>query len=109
VGPDDVSKNRDRLLEGDIAQAFFTAVVGQIRKKKLLSDEHFSIHGTLLEAWASHKSFRRKDGSGALLQTTIRATRRSTFMANGARTRRTDRPRTPTPCWPRKQRAKKRS
>jgi len=62
--PTTFTKNRDRLLEGEIAQAFFTAVVGQIRKKKLLSDEHFSVHGTLLEAWASHKSFRRKDGSG---------------------------------------------
>ena len=56
------TKNRDRLLEGDIAQAFFTAVVEQIRQKKLLSDEHFSVDGTLLEAWASQKSFRPKDG-----------------------------------------------
>lgn len=62
--PTTFTKNRDRLLEGDIAQAFFTAVVSQIRNKKLLSDEHFSVDGTLLEAWASHKSFRRKDGSG---------------------------------------------
>jgi transposase len=60
--PTTFTKNRDRLLEGDIAQAFFSAVVSQIRQKKLLSDEHFSIDGTLLEAWASHKSFRPKDG-----------------------------------------------
>lgn len=55
------TKNRDRLLEGDIAQAFFAAVVEQIRGQKLLSDEHFSVDGTLLEAWASAKSFRPKD------------------------------------------------
>jgi transposase len=60
--PTTFTKNRDRLLEGDIAQAFFVAVVGAMRHKKLLSDEHFSVDGTLLEAWASHKSFRPKDG-----------------------------------------------
>ncbi len=60
--PTTFTKNRDRLLEGDIAQAFFAAVVAQIQGKKLLSDEHFSVDGTLLEAWASQKSFRRKDG-----------------------------------------------
>lgn len=59
--PTTFTKNRDRLLEGDIAQAFFAAVVEQIRHKKLLSDEHFTVDGTLLEAWASHKSFRPKD------------------------------------------------
>jgi transposase len=59
--PTTFTKNRDRLLEGDIAQAFFQAVVEQIRDKKLLSDEHFSVDGTLLEAWASQKSFRPKD------------------------------------------------
>jgi transposase len=58
--PTTFTKNRDRLLEGDIAQAFFQAVVEQIRDKKLLSDEHFSVDGTLLEAWASQKSFRPK-------------------------------------------------
>ena len=55
------TKNRDRLLEGDVARAFFAAVLDQIRRKKLLSDEHFSVDGTLLEAWASHKSFRPKE------------------------------------------------
>lgn len=54
------TKNRDRLLEGDVARAFFAAVLEQIRAKKLLSEEHFSVDGTLLEAWASHKSFRPK-------------------------------------------------
>lgn len=64
------SKNRERLLEGAIADAFFQAVVGAIRKQGLLSDEHFSVDGTLLEAWASERSFERKtkppgSGSGA--------------------------------------------
>ena len=56
------TKNRDRLLEGDIARAFLAAVLDQIREKRLLSDEHFSVDGTLLEAWASHKSFRPRQG-----------------------------------------------
>src|SRR5882724_3351007 len=56
------SKNRDRLLEGDIAERFFDGVLKQAREADLLSDEHFSVDGTLIEAWASQKSFRRKDG-----------------------------------------------
>src|SRR5262249_59265177 len=59
--PTTFSKNRDRLLESDIAGAFFDAVLGQARTAGLLSDEHFTVDGTLLEAWASLKSFRRKD------------------------------------------------
>ena len=54
------TKNRDRLLEGSIAQQFFEAVIEQARAKHLLSDEHFSVDGTLLEAWASDKSFQKK-------------------------------------------------
>jgi transposase len=57
------SKNRDRLLEGDIAAKFLAAVLAQPRVKKLLSSDHFSVDGTLIEAWASMKSFRPKDGS----------------------------------------------
>jgi transposase len=57
------SKNRDRLLAGDIASAFFEGVVGKLRENGLLSDEHFTVDGTLLEAWAGAKSFRRKDGN----------------------------------------------
>jgi transposase len=56
------TKNRERLLEGDIAAKFLAAVVGQPQVKRLLSSDHFSVDGTLLEAWASIKSFRRKDG-----------------------------------------------
>lgn len=64
------SKNRDRLLDGDVAQVFFQAVLKQARQAGLLSDEHFSVDGTLIEAWASEKSFQRRPdpperGSGA--------------------------------------------
>ena len=52
------TKNRQRLLEGDIAQAFFDRVVAQARQRGLLSDEHFTVDGTLIEAWASLKSFK---------------------------------------------------
>ena len=57
------SKNRDRLLDGDIAAKVLAAVLAQPRVKRLLSTEHFSVDGTLIEAWASMKSFRPKDGS----------------------------------------------
>jgi transposase len=59
------SKNRDRLLEGDIAAKFFAQVLHQARASDLLSDEHFSVDGTLIEAWASQKSFQRKDDNQA--------------------------------------------
>src|SRR3979411_1455725 len=55
------TKNRERLLDGDIAEAFFQAVLQLARELDLLSDEHFTVDGTLLEAWASLKSFRRKN------------------------------------------------
>ena len=54
------TKNRQRLLEGDIARAFFDRVVAQARQRGLLSDEHFTVDGTLVEAWASLKSFKPK-------------------------------------------------
>jgi transposase len=58
------TKNRERLIEGDIANKFMAAVLGQEQVKALLSNDHFSVDGTLIEAWASMKSFRPKDGSG---------------------------------------------
>lgn len=58
------TKNRDRLLAGEIAAKFLRAVLGQPKIAALLSDEHFSVDGTLIQAWASTKSFRPKDGSG---------------------------------------------
>lgn len=65
--PTTFTKNRERLLEGEVAEAFFEAVLDEARQRHLLSNEHFSVDGTLIEAWASHKSFRPKDeepGSG---------------------------------------------
>ena len=63
--PTTFTKNRDRLLDHEIADRFFEAVVRQAKLRRYISSEHFSVDGTLLEAWASHKSFKPKDGSGA--------------------------------------------
>src|SRR5438477_12439531 len=52
------TKNRDRLLEAEVAEAFFAAVLAQARQRDLLSDEHFTVDGTLIEAWAGQKSFK---------------------------------------------------
>ena len=78
------SKNRDRLLEGDVAAKLLCAVLAQPRVKRLLSTEHFLVDGTLIEAWASMKSFRPKDGSdeppsqgGRNAETDFRGERRS--------------------------------
>ena len=60
--PTTFSKNRDRLLEADVAKEFLALVVQQAQQKGLTSDEHFTVDGTLLEAWAGVKSFQRKDG-----------------------------------------------
>jgi transposase len=57
------TKNRDRLQKGDVFQKFMTKLLNHPEVKPLLSDEHFSVDGTLIEAWASQKSFRPKDGS----------------------------------------------
>src|SRR5438067_80060 len=57
------TKNRDRLLDGEIAAKFLRAVLAQPKVKRLISSDHFSVDGTLIEAWASLKSFRRKDGT----------------------------------------------
>ena len=57
------SKNRDRLLDADVAAKFLAAVLRHPKVKRFLSDDHFSVDGTLIEAWASLKSFRAKDGS----------------------------------------------
>jgi Transposase DDE domain len=56
------TKNRKRLLDHDVAAEFFAAVVRQAKLRRYVSSEHFSVDGTLLEAWASHKSFKPKDG-----------------------------------------------
>ena len=56
------SKNRQRLLDAEVADEFFAAVVRQAKLRRYISSDHFSVDGTLLEAWASHKSFKPKDG-----------------------------------------------
>jgi transposase len=56
------SKNKERLLEHEVARGFLGVVLEEARRRKLLSEDHFTVDGTLLEAWASLKSFRRKDG-----------------------------------------------
>jgi transposase len=76
------SKNRERLLQGNLAQAFFAAVLSQARAQQLLSDEHFTVDGTLLEAWASERSYQKKDpppsqGSGSRGETLLRDTHQS--------------------------------
>jgi len=58
------TKNRDRLLDGEVTAKFLRAVLDQPKVKTLLSDDHFSVDGTLIQAWASMQSFRPKDGSG---------------------------------------------
>src|SRR3989304_1435137 len=62
--PSTFSKNRERLLAHEVAAQFFQAVLREARQRQLLSVEHFTVDGTLLEAWASMKSFRPTDGSG---------------------------------------------
>jgi transposase len=59
------TKNRDRLLKGEVAAAFFEAVLAQAGARGLLSDEHFTVDGTLIEAWAGQKSFKRRDSHAA--------------------------------------------
>jgi len=61
--PSVFSKNKERLLEHDVARGFLGAVLEEARRRKLLSEDHFTVDGTLLEAWASLKSFRPRDGS----------------------------------------------
>jgi hypothetical protein len=74
------SKNRDRLLTSDVAQQFFAEVNKQA--KKFMSDEHFTVDGTLIQAWASQKSFRSKDGSDDGDGTNFHGQKRSTRRMN---------------------------
>ena len=89
------TKNRDRLLDGEIAGRFFAAVLNHARLNDLLSDEHFSVDGTLIQAWASMKSFRPKEGSASRQ---IQARMASEISrVKRARTTRMVRPRMTTP------------
>jgi hypothetical protein len=83
--PSVFSKNRDRLLSGDIAEKFFAQVLKQARANDLLSDEHFSVDGTLVEAWASQKSSSAKIKVPRRLRRTP-AIRPSIFTAKSAAT-----------------------
>jgi transposase len=76
------TKNRDRLIEGEVAEEFFEAVVRQAQEQRLLSDEHFTVDGTLLEAWANRRSFQPKKepperGTGSGGRRTLRDTHES--------------------------------
>src|SRR6202162_1396374 len=85
------SKNRERLLEGDLAAKLLSAVMGQPRVKRLLSTDHFSVDGTLVEAWASMKSFRPRDGSDDPPPSGGGGTARRISMVRSAPTRRAPR------------------
>ncbi len=91
------SKNRDRLLEGDIAAKLLRAVLAQPRVTRLLSMDHFSVDGTLIEAWASMKSFKPKQGGTNRRLMAAAATRRRSFTARSSRTTHTPRPPIPRP------------
>jgi transposase len=106
--PTTFSKNRDRLLQADVASAFFDAVVHQARDAGLMSDAHFPIDGTVLEAWASLKSFQRKD-TGPTPPPDDPGIRRSISTGRPGRTTRITRPPTRTRSCIARGRAKKRS
>jgi hypothetical protein len=96
-------KNRDQLLNGDIARKFMTTVLNLPQVRSVLSSEHFSVDGTLIEAWASVKSFLPKDGSrppssgNGRAAAAVGATPRATSMARNARMPRISRRPIPTP------------
>ena len=85
------SKNRERLLEGDIAAKLLSAVMAQPRVKRLLSSDHFSVDGTLIEAWASMKSLRPRTDRTTRRRPAEGGTARRISTARSARTRRTPR------------------
>ena len=94
--PTTFAKNRERLLDADAARVLLKEVVQEARRRLLLSADHFTVDGTLLDAWASHKSYRPRDeqppsaGGG-------RNPSRATSQASGAGARRTNRPLIPRP------------
>lgn len=103
------SKNRDRLLEGDIAAKFLAAVLAQAKVKELLSSDHFSVDGTLIEAWASMKSVKPKDGSGESPAQGGGAMPKWTSMARSDRTTPMLRPPIPMPGYTARVKARRRS
>jgi hypothetical protein len=103
------SKNRERMLKSDITRLFFEAVVEEARVMNLLSDEHFSVDGTLIEAWASQKSFQKKDNEGTGKPTDSGNGGVDFPMASSEPTRRTNRRRTPMRGSTKREKAKRRS
>ena len=101
------TKNRDRLLDAEVARKFLAELLGHKEVCALLSDEHFSVDGTQVAAWASMKSFVARDGR--VNHHPVDATGSATFTANSVATRRTPAPRTPRPSFPRRARAKRQS
>ena len=76
------TKNRERMMQGEVSERFFDAVLGQAREKQLLSEEHFTVDGTLIRAWANRNSFHAKDdpptkGSGSKGELLLRDTHES--------------------------------
>ena len=96
------TKNRERLLEGEIAQAFFREVLALASEKNLTSDEHFTVDGTLIEAWAGHKSFRPRPGKRGKGRAGLGEARERISTARPGRMRRTNRRPTPKRAWPAK-------
>ena len=103
------SKNRDRLLEGDIAAKFLTAVLAQPKVNKLLSSDHFSVDGTLIEAWASMKSVKPRTAQASRRHKVVGAMPKRTSMARNARTTAMLRPPIPMPGFTARVKARRRS
>jgi len=87
------TKNRERLLSGDLAQRFLEEIVAEARSRGLTSDEHFSVDGTMVQAWAGQKSFKKKDGppeggSGGGRERDFRGQKRPTTRTSPRRIRR---------------------
>ncbi len=103
------SKNRDRLLEGDVAARFLATLMARPRVKRLLSSDHFSVDGTMIQAWSSMKSVKPIDpGEGpATSRRPADATPRRTSTARRAPTPRTPRPPIPRPSCTRRARARR--
>ncbi len=104
------SKNRDRLLEGDVAARFLATLMARPRVKRLLSSDHFSVDGTMIQAWSSMKSVKPIDpGEGLATSRRLRAaaTSRRTSTARRAPTPRTPRPPIPRPSCTRRARARR--
>ncbi len=91
------AKNRQRLLDAEVADEFFAAVVRQAKLRRYISSDHFTVDGTLLEAWASHKSFKPEDGRPA--DPPVGRNAESAGMVRNARMRRISQRLIPKPVW----------